>query len=111
MAWEWMEGSRAFEIAWGMTAALACLSVAYPLLWWHLPAHRRSFFGTSLDPSGRLQFWYGIFAMAMVMTNLGCRVLPHADLPFVHPTFFLVSVALVAGLAPRVVWLVTHPNA
>ena len=101
--WEWMEGSRSFEIAWGCVAALACCAVALPTLWWWLPEHRRDFFPRAVDPSYRLQFWYGIFAMAMAFTNLGCRLIPHDDLPFVHPAFFLITVALVAAMGPRVV--------
>jgi hypothetical protein len=27
----------------------------------------------------------------------------------VHPVFFLITVALIAGLGPRVVWLLAHP--
>ncbi len=100
-----MEGSRAFELTWGLTAGAICLAVAIPVLWWWLPAHRRSFFGRALDPDGRLQLAYGVFAMAMAFTNVGCRVIPHDDLPLVHPTFFLITVALVLGLAPRVLVL------
>ena len=103
--WAWMEGSRAFELTWGLTAAAICFAVAVPVLWWSLPGRRRSLFGRAVDPSGRLQLAYGIFAMAMAFTNAGCRAIPHDDLPLVHPAFFLITAALVLGLAPRVAYL------
>jgi len=106
-----MEGSRAFDLGWGIVTACACLAVAIPVLWWSLPAHRRALFGTALDPRGTLQLAYGIFAMAMAFTNLGCRAIPHGELPYVHPTFFAMTVALVAGLAPRVVAVARRPRA
>jgi len=108
MNWDFIEGSRAFELTWGITAMCVCLLVAVPTLWWWLPEHRRRFFPPSVDPNYRLQLAYGIFAMAMAFTNLGCRIIPHADLPMVHPTFFLISLALVVGLAPRVLALATQ---
>ena len=101
--WLWIEGSRTFDLAWGAATAALCLAVGVPLLWWSLPAHRRAFFPAAIDPDGRLQLGYGIFALAMACTNLGCRAIPHAELPYVHPTFFLITVLLVAALAPRVV--------
>jgi hypothetical protein len=100
-----MEGSRAFELTWGLAAGAVCLAVAIPVLWWTLPAHRRAFFGRTIDPDGRLQLAYGVFAMAMAFTNVGCRAIPHDDLPLVHPAFFLITVALVLGLGPRVLVL------
>ncbi|HEX3550284.1 MAG TPA: hypothetical protein VHT53_07915 [Candidatus Elarobacter sp.] len=101
MDWTWMEGSRAFDLAWGALSAAACLAIAIPMLWWWLPEHRRSFFGTTLDPRARLQLAYGLFAMAMAGTNLGCRAIPHGELPFVHPAFFAITILLVLGLGPR----------
>jgi hypothetical protein len=97
-----MEGSRAFDVAWGLVTAAACLAVAVPMLWWWLPEHRRAFFARAIDPRYRLQLGYGLFGMAMAGTNAGCRVIPHDDLPFVHPTFFLITVAFVLAFAPRV---------
>jgi hypothetical protein len=103
MGWEWMEGSRAFDVAWGLVAAATCLALAVPMLWWWLPEHRRSFFGHAIDPRYRLQLGYGLFCMAMAGTNLGCRAIPHDDLPLVHPTFFLITAALVVALGPRAI--------
>lgn len=100
-----MEGSRAFDITWGVATAALCLALAVPILWWWLPEHRRSFFGTRLDPSYRLQLGYGLFCMAMAGTNLGCRAIPHDDLGIVHPAFFAITAALVVALGPRVALL------
>jgi hypothetical protein len=101
MDWSFIEGSRVFEVTWGLVTGAICLALAVPILWWVLPGHRRSFFGRAIDPHGNLQVGYGVFAMAMACTNIGCRAIPHHDLPYVHPTFFLMTVALVIGLAPR----------
>ncbi|HEV2739347.1 MAG TPA: hypothetical protein VGU66_12260 [Candidatus Elarobacter sp.] len=103
MSWEWMEGSRAFDVTWGLVTAAACLALAVPMLWWWLPEHRRAFFGRAIDPNFRLQLAYGLFCMAMAGTNVGCRAIPHDDLPFVHPVFFFITVALVVAFAPRVI--------
>jgi hypothetical protein len=100
-----MEGSRLFDEAWGLVAAGVCLAVAAPVLWWWLPEHRRAFFARAVDPRYRLQLGYGLFGMAMAGTNIGCRFIPHAALEAVHPTFFLITVALVLGLGPRVLWM------
>jgi hypothetical protein len=103
MSWDWIEGSRAFDVTWGLVAAAACLAVAVPMLWWWLPEHRRAFFARAVDPRYRLQLAYGLFGMAMAGTNLGCRAIPHDDLALVHPAFFLITVAFVAAFAPRVI--------
>ena len=106
-----MEGSRAFDVTWGVLAAAACLALAVPMLWWWLPEHRRSFFGPAIDPRYRLQLGYGLFCMAMAGTNLGCRAIPHDDLPFVHPAFFVITVALVVALGPRAIVLALDSRA
>ena len=98
-----MEGSRTFDVTWGLVTAAMCLAVAVPMLWWWLPERRRSFFGRAIDPRYRLQLAYGLLCMAMAGTNIGCRAIPHDDLPFVHPAFFLITVALVITLAPRII--------
>jgi hypothetical protein len=100
---DWIEGSRAFDLTWGFTTAALCLAVGVPILWWSLPEHRRSLFGYAIDPHERLQLGYGVFCLAMACTNAGCRAIPHDDLAFVHPTFFLITVAIVLGLGSRVV--------
>jgi hypothetical protein len=109
MDWSWMEGSRAFDAGWGLTTGALCLAVAVPMLFWLLPGRRRSFFGSAIDRHQRLQLGYGVFAMAMAMTNVGCRTIPHGDLGVVHPVFFAITLAIVAGLGPRVVTLLARP--
>jgi len=110
MDWAWMEGSRAFDAGWGLATGALCLAVAIPMLVWLLPTHRRSFFGGAIDPRQRLQFGYGVFCMAMAVTNVGCRAIPHDDLGVVHPVFFAITIAIVAGLGPRVIDLLAHPR-
>lgn len=111
MSWEWIEGSRAFDLTWGLVSGAICLALAVPILWWWLPEHRRSFFSPAVDPRNSLQLAYGLFCMAMAGTNIGCRAIAHDDLPYVHPTFFLITVALVVTLAPRVVAMALHRDA
>jgi hypothetical protein len=105
VSWAWIEGSRSFDIAWGVVSGALCLALAIPILAWWRPIRRRSVFGTAIDPAYRLQLAYGLFCMAMAGTNVGCRLIPHDDLGVVHGTFFLITVALMAGLGPRVAWL------
>lgn len=105
---EWIEGSRTFDILFGLITAGACLSVAVPMLWWWLPAHRRSFFGTRIDPTFRLQLAYGLFAMGMFGTDIGCRFIPHDDLAFVHPTYFTITLLLVLTLGPRLLVMASN---
>jgi len=106
VSWDWIEGSRSFDIAWGVVSGALCLALAIPILASMRPAQRRSLFGTPIDPAYRLQLGYGIFCVAMAFTNVGCRAIPHDGLPLVHPTFFLITLALVVGLGPRVIRLV-----
>jgi len=100
---DFLEGDRAFSIAYGFVTGGMCLALAVPLLYWVLPGRRRSFFGAAIDPSYHLQLAYGIFCMAMAFTDIGCRTIPHGSLEFVHPTFFLMTLILVATIAPRIV--------
>jgi hypothetical protein len=98
-----LEGDRTFGLIYGLTTGGICLALAVPLLYWVLPGHQRSFFGTRIDPAYRLQLAYGIFCMAMAFTDIGCRAIPHGDLAFVHPTFFLITLVLAVALSPRIV--------
>jgi hypothetical protein len=100
-----LEGDRGFDILWGTATGLISLAVAVPTLWWWLPEHRRSVFGTAIDPAYRLQLAYGLFAMGMFGTNSMCRFIPHGFLEYVHPTYAFITLALVAGLGPRIVYL------
>jgi hypothetical protein len=98
---DFLEGGRAFSLAYGFVTGGSCLALAIPLLWWVLPGHKRSFFGPRIDPEFRLQLAYGIFCMAMAFTDIGCRAIPHGPLMYVHPAFFLMTLALAVALAPR----------
>jgi len=97
-----LEGDRAFDLIWGSATAVISLALAVPLLWWWLPEHRRSVFGTAIDPTYRLQLAYGLFAMALGGTNFFCRFIAHGFLAYVHPTFALITLVLVVGLGPRI---------
>jgi hypothetical protein len=96
-----LEGDRTFSLAYGFTTGGLCLALAIPLLWWVLPGHKRSFFGSRIDPAFRLQLFYGIFCMALAFTDVGCRAIPHGPLMYVHPTFFFLTLALVVTIGPR----------
>jgi hypothetical protein len=37
-------------------------------------------------------------------------VIPHDDLGIVHPAFFAITIAIVAGFGPRVLDLLAHPG-
>jgi hypothetical protein len=102
VSFEWLEGSRTFSILFGTVTAGACLSLAVPILYWYLPGTRKSLFGERIDPDQRLQFFFGILCMSMAFTDALCRYIPHRPLGWVHPAFFLTTVALVALLGPRV---------
>jgi len=83
-----MEGSRTFDLGVGLVTGTLCLALAVPILWWQLPAQRRSFFGSAVDPHQRLQLGYGIFCMAMACTNVGCRAIPHGQSRLRPPDVF-----------------------
>ena len=100
-----LEGDRAFDLIWGTLSGLAALGVAVPLLVWWLPRYRRSVFGSAIDPKYRLQGAYGVFGMAMFGTDFFCRFIPHGFLEYVHPTFALITLLYVAGIAPRLIVL------
>lgn len=99
---ELLEGSRAFDIAWGTVTGALCLSVAVPSLMWVLPGRTRRIFGSAVDPHQRLQLGWGLFAMFMAFTNLGCRYIDHAYLEGVHEGFFAVTLVVLAVMVPAV---------
>ena len=103
---DWIEGSRSFSIIFGAVTAAACLAVAIPVLWWMLPKHRLWLFSPRVDPNQGVQLAYGSFCMSMAFTNALCRFTPHGPLPWVHPAFFVTTVLIVAGLGPRVAYLI-----
>jgi hypothetical protein len=107
---DFLEGDQAFSITYGFVTGGLCLALAVPLLYWVLPGRRRSFFGPAIDPAYRLQLAYGIFCMAMAFTDIGCRTIPHGSLEFVHPTFFLMTLVLVATIGPRLIAMLRTPE-
>jgi hypothetical protein len=100
-----LEGSRQFDVVFGLVTGTTCFLLGLPLVVWWVPRFRRSFFGERIDPTYTLQLVYGAFCFAMFGTDVVCRAIPHDDLPYVHPTYFLITLALVVGLAPRIVYL------
>lgn len=106
LTFAWLEGSRTFSIILGTILAASTFSLAYPILWWYLPKHRRRIFPESVDPRQRLQLGFGLFCMAMTFTNALCRYIPHGPLGLVHPVFFFTTIALAALLGPRVLGIV-----
>ena len=100
-----LEGSRTFDILFGLVTGGACFLVASPLLWWSLGKYRVSYFGTRIDPYGRLQLAYGFFGMAQFGADIGCRFIDHGTLPFVHPTFALLTLIYVFAVGPRALLL------
>jgi hypothetical protein len=103
---DWIEGSRTFNVIFGLTTSAVCLAVAIPTLWWVLPKHARWLFSPRVDRDRRIQLAYGIFCMSMAFTDAGCRLIPHQPLPWVHPAFFLTTLIIGLGLGPRVAYLV-----
>jgi hypothetical protein len=98
-----LEGSRAFDIAWGTVTALTCFALGLPTLFGWLKARRlgaASIFGAATDPHRRLQFAWGLFAMGMGGTNMGCRYINHRYLSGVHEGFFALTLIVVAVLLP-----------
>jgi hypothetical protein len=55
-----------------------------------------------------LQILYGAACMAMASANFICRFVRHFPLPWVHPAFFYVTLILVLGLGPRIIYVALH---
>ena len=104
-----LEGSRAFDIAWGTTTAVVCFTLGAVVIWSWVVLRRtngRSIFGRALDPGRGLQLAWGIFAMGMSGTNVGCRYIDHRYLSGVHEGFFALTLLVVVVLAPPAVRIV-----
>jgi hypothetical protein len=98
-----LEGSRAFDIAWGSITGLTCFALGLTALFYWLRARRTgdvSIFGAATDPGRGLQLAWGIFAMGMGGTNVGCRFIDHRYLSAVHEGFFALTVIVIAVLVP-----------
>ena len=98
-----LEGSRAFDIAWGTVTGSLCfmlgaIVVAHWVRGWH--ARGTSLFGAAVDPKRRLELAYGAFALAMGGTNMGCRYIAHNYLAAVHEGYAALTLVAVAVLVP-----------
>ena len=103
-----LEGSRAFDIAWGATTGSLCFAIGIALVYGWVVARRSggaSIFGTDIDPSRSLHLAWAILALGMGGTNFGCRFIDHHYLSGVHEGFFAVTLVVYAVLGPRLVWL------
>jgi hypothetical protein len=101
-----LEGSRAFEIAWGAIAGTICFTLGTILIARWVAARRSgaaSLFGRAVDPHRRLELAYGIFAMGMGGTNYGCRFIDHRYLEGVHEGFAAITFVVVVLLVVRLV--------
>jgi hypothetical protein len=103
---DWIEGSRSFDVAFGAVTSATCLLVAVPILWWGVAKKKVWLFSPEIDPHQRLQLAYGVFVMAMAFTDALCRFIPHGPLSWVHPAFFITTLIIAAGLGPRVAYLI-----
>jgi hypothetical protein len=98
-----LEGSRAFDIAWGTVTAVICFGLGARTIYSWVQLRRTngaSIFGRALDPGRGLQLAWGIFAMGMGGTNMGCRYIDHRYLSGVHEGFFALTVLVIAVLTP-----------
>jgi hypothetical protein len=100
-----IEGTRTFDVLWGTATAAILLLIGWNVLYWWQPEHRVRIFSSSVDPTMRLQFYWGLLAMGMAGTNVGCRYIPHAFLESVHFGFAVITLAIVLVLGPRVLFL------
>lgn len=96
-----LEGSRAFELAWGAITGTICFALGTIVIVRWLSARRSgaaSLFGRAVDPQRRLHLAYGIFAMGMGGTNYGCRFIDHRYLEGVHEGFAAITLVVVVLL-------------
>jgi hypothetical protein len=100
-----IEGTRTFDVIWGTVAAAILFLIGWNALYWWQPEHRVRLFGPNVDPTMRLQFYWGLLAMMMAGTNVGCRYIPHAFLESVHLGFAMITLAIVLVLGPRTLFL------
>jgi len=101
-----LEGSRAFDMAWGALSGGLCFAIGIALIAAWVRARSgtgESIFGAPVDPSRRLHFAWAVFALGMGGTNVGCRFIDHHLLVGVHEGFFALTLVLHAVLAPRLI--------
>jgi len=99
-----LEGSRAFDIAWGALTGGLCFAIGIAMIaaWARARrTHAESFFGARVDPGRGLHLAWAAFALAMGGTNVGCRFIDHNELAGVHEGFFALTLIVYAVLLPR----------
>ena len=103
-----LEGSRAFDIAWGATTGTICFAIGIALVYLWVTARRTdgpSVFGRAVDPSRGLHLAWAVLALGMGGTNFGCRFIDHNYLAGVHEGFFAITLVVYAVLGPRLIRL------
>ncbi|GAC1299657.1 MAG: hypothetical protein NVSMB19_04420 [Vulcanimicrobiaceae bacterium] len=99
-----LEGSRAFDIAWGAITGSLCFAIGIAMIVAWIRAYRNggpSLFGERIDPGRGLHLAWAIAALSMAGTNYGCRFIAHNDLAGVHEGFLAMTLVVYAVLVPR----------
>ena len=106
-----LEGSRAFDMAWGAVTGGLCFAIGIAMIDWWVRARAAgmaSVFGYRVDPGRGLHLAWAAFALAMGGTNIGCRFIDHNPLAAVHEGFFVLTLVVYATLAPPLIARVIH---
>ena len=106
-----LEGSRAFDMAWGAVTGGLCFAIGIAMIAWWVRARAAgtaSIFGNRVDPGRGLHLGWAAFALAMGGTNIGCRFIDHNSLAAVHEGFFALTLIVYAVLAPPLIARVIH---
>ena len=106
-----LEGSRAFDMAWGAVTGGLCFTIGIAMIAWWVRARATgaaSIFGNRVDPGRGLHLAWAAFALAMGGTNIGCRFIDHNPLAAVHEGFFVLTLIVYAVLAPPLIARAMH---
>ena len=109
-----LEGSRAFDMAWGAVTGGLCFAIGIAMIAWWVRARATgtaSIFGNRIDPGRGLHLAWAAFALAMGGTNIGCRFIDHNPLAAVHEGFFVLTLIVYAMLAPPLIARAMHRRA
>ncbi len=109
-----LEGSRAFDMAWGAVTGGLCFAIGIAMIAWWVRARATgtaSIFGNHVDPGRGLHLAWAAFALAMGGTNIGCRFIDHNPLAAVHEGFFVLTLIVYAMLAPPLIARAMHRRA
>lgn len=101
-----LEGSRAFDIGWGLVTGSVCFAIGIAMIVSWMDAYRHggtSLFGAETDPGRGLHLAWAIVALSMGGTNFGCRFIDHNYLSGVHEAFFAITLVVYAVLIPRLI--------